>query len=108
MTKEEVELAKRTTMSETVLSAPATGVLAIPYSETRVALLITNRHTTQTLVVGYGADIAFTGGIFLASGGGSILLNANDHGAMVRGPFVARGNAGTGTIAFWETHLNTL
>jgi hypothetical protein len=91
--------------SQTVVICPeGEWTQIVPYSVTRVALIISTYSGSEIrLALRTRPDAA--AGLWLPLTALPLVLTMGDHGEMVRGSIFAAPNSGQAQITIWETHL---
>lgn len=87
-----------------VVNVGVASTILVPYSPTRVALVI-SAPLTNPMFLALRQAAASAGGILCAAGDPPLVLTLGDHGALVMGPISAIIPAGAENVTYWDAHV---
>lgn len=93
---------KRSGASQQSVTVTALGQAVVPYSESRVALVLSSLAGT-VLTYSLRPQVGVGAGITIPAGGAPVALSLASHGSVVKGPIYLADGTVPSTITYWES-----
>jgi hypothetical protein len=96
---------KRSFSSQVTLVITANGQTLVPYSESRVSLVI-SAHAAAHFSLSFSQTPGVDMGIFVPTAGAPLNMSLATHGSVVKGPIFVVDGVYPSTLTYWETLLD--
>lgn len=97
-------LMRKSTSGQQTVNVAVASTLLVPYSPTRVALIISSG-TLGPVNLSLRQAATSVIGLNIALDGPPLVLTLGDHGALVMGPIFAACPGGAENVTVWDAHL---
>lgn len=99
------KLMRRSTSGQDTSPDVGVSIQVVPYSATRVSLLISQSLDGSVAYLSYRVAAVIGRGMMLTSYSPVLKLTIGDDGELVRGPIYAISADGGNVISYWDSHL---